>query len=223
MSPELSWPLFEREAERYQDWYATAAGQRASRAETELLDWLLAPFAGARTVLDVGCGTGHFTAWLAWRGLRPIGLDRAPSMLASFRRRHPALATVLSDAHALPLRNGAVDLVVFVTTLEFVESPPRALAEAVRVARFGIVAVALNRWSVGALSRRFGSASRGALLPHARDFSGRELRSLFAEASQTRRSRVRWRTCLLPAPLCPGPTRLPLGDIVGIAAELWSG
>lgn len=216
----MSWQLFERGAERYEDWYATPAGQRASRAETELLNGLLAPFADARTVLDVGCGTGHFTAWLARRGLRPIGLDRSPSMLASFRRRQPMLAAVLADAHALPLHDRAVDLVVFATTLEFVESPRRALAEAARVARRGIVAVALNRWSAGALSRRFGPASRRGLLPHARDFSGRELGRLVAEASAVRRSGVRWRTCLLPAPLPPGPTRLPLGDVVGVAAAL---
>jgi ubiquinone/menaquinone biosynthesis C-methylase UbiE len=138
----LSWQLFELAAERYEDWYATPAGRRASRAEKELLRWLLEPFAEARTVLDVGCGTGHFTTWLTERGLRPIGLDRAPAMLASLRRRRPALPVVLADAHALPLRDRAVDLVVFVTTLEFVASPPRALAEAVRVARLGLVVVA---------------------------------------------------------------------------------
>jgi SAM-dependent methyltransferase len=216
----LSWQLFERDAERYEEWYATAAGRRASRAETELLRWLLEPFADARTVLEVGCGTGHFTAWLAERGLRPIGLDRAPAMLASLRRRHPGLPAVLADAHALPLRDRSVDLVVFVTTLEFLTSPPRAVAEAVRVARLGLVAVALNRWSVGALSRRIGPASRGALLPHARDFSARELRSLLVEAAATRRPRVRWRTSLLPAPLPARATALPGGDVVGIAAEL---
>jgi len=219
----LSWQLFEREAERYEDWYATAAGRRASRAEKDLLRWLLEPFPAARSVLDVGCGTGHFTAWLAERGLRPIGLDRAPAMLASFRREHAGLPLVLADAHALPLGERAVDLVVFVTTLEFVASPPRALAEAARVARLGLVAVALNRWSAGALSRRVGPASHGELLSQARDFSARELRGLLAEAAATRRTRIRWRTSLLPDPLPARPLPLPLGDAVGVAVELRAG
>jgi len=216
----LSWQRFDREAERYEDWYATAAGRRVSSAETELLRWLLEPFPEARTLLDVGCGTGHFTAWLTEHGLRCVGLDRAPAMLATLRRRHPGLPAILADAHLLPLRDRAVDLVVFVTTLEFVESPPQALAEAVRVARRGVVAVALNRWSAGALSRRWGPASRGALLPHARDLSPRALYRLLAESASARRPRIRWRTSLLPAPLPAIATPLPFGDAVGIAAEL---
>jgi SAM-dependent methyltransferase len=216
----LSWQLFERRAGRYQDWYATVAGRRAFRAESQLLDWLLEPFATARTVLEVGCGTGQFTGWLAERGLRPIGLDRSPAMLASLRRLHPGLPAVLGDAHTLPLRDRAVDLVLFVTTLEFLASPPRALAEAVRVARLGLVAVALNRWSAGALSRRVGPASRGALLSHARDFSARELGGMFVDAADGRQPRVRWRTALLPAPLPSGIISLPIGDVVGIAVEL---
>jgi SAM-dependent methyltransferase len=144
-------------------------------------------------------------------------------MLAAFRRRHPTLPALLADAHALPLRARSVDLAVFVTTLEFLESPDRALAEAARVARRGIVAVALNRWSAGALSRRVGAASQGALLPRARDLSVRELRRRVAAASAGRGARVRWRCGLLPAPLPAGPSRIPFGDVVGVAAALASG
>jgi SAM-dependent methyltransferase len=216
----VTWELFEREAWRYESWYGTPRGRRVSRAETELLDWLLGPFPAARTVLDVGCGTGHFTSWLARRGRRPVGLDRAPSMLASLRRRLPTCPVVLADAAALPVRDGAVDLVVFVATLEFLDDPRRALAEAARVARRGLVVVALNRWSAGAVSRRLGPASRGALLPHGRDLSPPELRRLLGAAAAKRLARLRWRSALLPRPLPTGPTALPIGDVVGVAAEL---
>jgi ubiquinone/menaquinone biosynthesis C-methylase UbiE len=218
----VTWPFFERAAERYEDWYETPSGRRASRAETALLAWLLAGFPGAQTALEVGCGTGHFTARLAQHGLRPIGLDRAPAMLAVLRRRHPALPVLLADAEALPLRDHAVDLVVFVATLEFLADARRALAEAVRVARRGVVAVALNRWSAGGLSRRIGPASRGSLLRQARDLSQPELRRLVAEAAGPRLARLRQRGALLPRPLPAGPTRAPFGDVVGVAAELRS-
>jgi ubiquinone/menaquinone biosynthesis C-methylase UbiE len=80
------------------------------------------------------------------------GLERSPSMLAEARRRHPRLSLVLGDAHELPFRSRAVDLSVFVTTLEFLERPGVALGEAARVARRGVLIVALNRWSAGALA-----------------------------------------------------------------------
>jgi SAM-dependent methyltransferase len=216
----VTWEIFERAAERYDAWYATPRGRRASRAETELLAWLLGEFPGARSVLDVGCGTGHFTEWLARRGLWTIGLDRAPAMLAVMRRRLPQCPALLADAHALPLRDRGVDLVVLIATLEFLDDPRRALAEAARVARRGVVAVALNRWSVGALSRRVGAASRGALLSRARDLAPPTLRGHLGEAAAKRLVRMRSRSALLPQPLPARPTAIPLGDVVGVAAEL---
>jgi SAM-dependent methyltransferase len=216
----VTWRRFEREAERYEAWYDTARGRRASRGERDLLARLLADFPDARTVLDVGCGTGPFTGWLAERGLAPIGTDRSPAMLARLQRRLPRCPVLLADAHALPVRDRAVDLVLLVTTLEFLDDPRRALAEAVRVARCGLVALALNRWSPGALSRRLGPASRGALLPHARDLSPPALRRLVREAAGGRLARLRARFALLPRPFPAGSTAFPLGDIVGVAADL---
>jgi SAM-dependent methyltransferase len=141
-------------------------------------------------------------------------------MVAALRRQLPGCPTVIGDAHLLPVRDRAVDLVVFVTTLEFLEEPRRALSEAARVARRGLIALALNRWSAGAFSRRFGPASHGALLPHARDLSPPELQRFMREAAGKRLGRIRCRTALLPTPLPAGPLQTPLGDIVGVAAEL---
>jgi SAM-dependent methyltransferase len=143
-------------------------------------------------------------------------------MLAAFRRQLPRCPALLADAHALPVRDRGLDLVVFVTTLEFLDDPRRALAEAARVARRGLVAVALNRWSAGALSRRFGPASHGALLAHARDLSAPRLRRLLEEAADARGARLRCRSALLPAPFGAGPTRIPVGDVVGVAVEFHS-
>jgi SAM-dependent methyltransferase len=216
----VTWELFDREAERYEAWYATARGRRASRAETALLARLLEAFPGAQTVLDVGCGTGHFSAWLTGRGLRPIGLDRAPAMLGELRQRLPACPVVRGDAHALPVADRSVDLALLVTTLELLADPARALAEAARTARRGLIAIALNRWSAGALSRRFGRQAHGALLRHARDLSLCRMRALVEEAAGARLAGLHWRSALLPAPLPAGPTRIPLGDVIGVAAGL---
>jgi ubiquinone/menaquinone biosynthesis C-methylase UbiE len=216
----VTWQRFERAAESYEGWYETPRGRRASRGEKALLARLLEGFPSARTALDVGCGTGHFTIWLSQRGIAPIGLDRSPSMLAGLRRRMARCPVLLADAEALPLRDRAVDLVVFVTTLEFLDDARRALAQAVRVARLGVVVLALNRWSAGGLSRRVGPASRGALLRYAHDLSLPSLRRLVREAAGVRLARIRSGSALLPRPLPAGSTRLPIGDVVGVAATL---
>lgn len=141
-------------------------------------------------------------------------------MLAELRRLHPACSAILADAHALPLRTASVDLDAFVTTLEFLADPRAALAEAARVARRCVLSVALNRSSVGAMSRRIGPESRGALLAAAHDLSLPDLRGMLEAAASTRVVRLRWRSALLPAPLPARPTHLPLGDVVGVAMAL---
>lgn len=214
----VAWHLFELDPAGYEEWYATRRGQRADRAERALLERLLEPYATARSALEVGCGTGHFLRWLGGRSYRVVGVDRAPGMLAEARRRDARL--VQCDAHALPIRSGAVDLIVLVTTLEFVEEPALAVAEAVRVARQGVVAVALNRRSQGGLSRRWGRDARGSLLARARDFTLTLLRELASTAAGPRLFGLRWASALFPGGVAQAPMRVPFGDVIGIAVEL---
>jgi SAM-dependent methyltransferase len=214
------WRPFETAAARYEAWYETPRGRRAGRAERALLEAPIAEFPGAETLLEVGCGTGHFAGELGRGGLAVVGLDRSPAMLTELRRRHPGLPVVLGDAHALPFRDAAVDLALFVTTLEFLEHPVTALGEAVRVSRRGLILLALNRWSLGGLSRRLGPAGRGALLSQARDVSILSLRALVRTAAGPRLSGLRWTSALWPDGLWAWRVPVPLGDVIGIAARL---
>jgi 2-polyprenyl-3-methyl-5-hydroxy-6-metoxy-1,4-benzoquinol methylase len=38
-------------------------------------------------VVELGCGTAYFSAWLAKRGARPVGVDITPAQLATARQR----------------------------------------------------------------------------------------------------------------------------------------
>jgi ubiquinone/menaquinone biosynthesis C-methylase UbiE len=215
-----TWQPFERDAASYEGWYATPRGRRADLAERALLAHLLAPFAAAQSVLEVGCGTGHFTRWLADRLPHVVGLDRALAMLVEARRNDPSLPLVQGDAHDLPIGGRAVDLSVFVTTLEFVDHPAVALAEAVRVSRRGVLVVALNRWSLGGFSRRWGADARRPLLGRARDFTLASLRALASGAAGPRLRAVRWAGGLFPADLVTMPVPAPFGGVIGITVEL---
>jgi len=216
----VPWEIFEQAADRYDAWYETPRGQRAERAERALLDWLLGHVADARSLLDVGCGTGRFTAWLAGRPLQVFGLDRSPAMLAAMRQRHGRIPAILGDAHRLPLRAGAVDLTLLLATLEFLEEPMVAVAETVRVSRRGVLLVVLNRWSLGGLSRRFGPQARGSLLAQARDPTIFTLRAMVRRAAGPRLRALSWASTLLPDGLWTARTMLPVGDVLGMAVVL---
>ncbi|TDX22974.1 malonyl-CoA O-methyltransferase [Modicisalibacter xianhensis] len=82
----------------------------AQQAMGELLWRRLPPRAG--TVLDLGCGPGHWTARLSQHYQRcAIGLDLAPGMLIEAQRRHGRQGYWLcGDATALPLKNHSIEL-----------------------------------------------------------------------------------------------------------------
>jgi SAM-dependent methyltransferase len=201
-------------AGRYEAWYA-GKGRRADVLEKELLGQLLDRFPDARSVLEVGCGTGHFTRWLAERGLDAVGVDISERMLEEARRRGGP-RYLHGDALSLPFADRSIDVTALITTLEFLPDPPRALAEAVRVARQGVLLGVLNRWSLLALRYRL---SGKAMWRSARFFGPWELARMARDAAGRRTRTVHWRTTLWPI---PGARDLPLpwGGFIGMAVQL---
>jgi ubiquinone/menaquinone biosynthesis C-methylase UbiE len=201
-------------AASYEDWYV-GAGRRAARLEKALLSKLLTDFAGARSALEVGCGTGHFTRWLERRGLQVTGVDTSPAMLAQARRRGSATC-VLGDALALPFAPLTFDIAFLITTLEFVARPLHALSEAVRVARRGVIVGVLNRHSLLGWHRRHSSAP---VWQAAQQLTVRQHVQLLRQAAGSRAAEVHWRTTLWPLPGL-GALPLPWGGFIGLALKL---
>lgn len=211
---------FDSASSTYESWYEGSQGQRAERAERRLLTWLLEPFPAACRIVEIGSGTGRFTEWLTERGFSVIALDSSRAMVEEMRglgRNEPA---IIADAHRVPIRGRGVDLSVFVTTLEFLEDPEVALRQAVRVASQGIVVLALHRWSMGGLSRRWGPRAHSMLRARARDYSVLELVRQVKSASGPRLRELRWSSSLFPGPLHWLRSHIALGDVVGVAATL---
>ena len=197
----------------YEAWYRTR-GRRADRLEKALLARLLAHFPGARTLLEVGCGTGHFARWFGEQGLRVTGLDLSQAMLAEAARLGSP-PCVRGDAVAPPFPPGGFDLVALVTTLEFVAEPAWTLEAALRVARQGVILGVLNR------SSRLGHQLQGRGGPvwgAARLYTPNELVRLVHRAAAGREIALHWQTTLWP--LWPGALPLPWGGFVAMAITL---
>lgn len=79
--------LFDQEASTYDNWYNTPLGSFVDRLEKELIAKSAQPQAGEKA-LDLGCGTGIFTIWLAKQGLDVTGIDLSSEMLAKAREKH---------------------------------------------------------------------------------------------------------------------------------------
>jgi ubiquinone/menaquinone biosynthesis C-methylase UbiE len=94
------------------------------------VDWMIP--AGARSVLDLGAGTGKLTRALVERGLDVLAVDPSTEMLAVLSRVVPGATTLVGEAEALPVADGSVDAVTAAQAWHWVD-PDRAGAEVARV------------------------------------------------------------------------------------------
>ena len=60
-------------------------------------------------LLDLGCGAGQDSRYLAKRGHRVIGLDRTMPLLQFAKRRAPSVPFLLADIRSLPIQAGSID------------------------------------------------------------------------------------------------------------------
>jgi ubiquinone/menaquinone biosynthesis C-methylase UbiE len=201
-------------AATYEGWYS-GRGRRADLLEKRLLEKLLADFPQSRNALEIGCGTGHFTRWLAARSLEVTGLDISAPMLSEARKLD-GIRYLEGDALNLPFDDRSFDLALLITTLEFVGDPFRALTEALRVARHGVVLGVLNRVSLLTLEYR---RSKKPIWKSARFFSPWELIRLVRTTAGRRFCGVRWRTTIWPIPWVTD-LPLPCGGFIGLAVHL---
>ena len=116
------------------DWYDTEFQPAPLESETwELLTRLLGEPSGA--LLDVGCGTGTYTAALAERGWDVTGLDVSEDMLR--RAEAKGVHAVHADAASLPFEEASFDAATSVFTHTDVDDFAGLLREVVRVLRPG--------------------------------------------------------------------------------------
>jgi len=67
---------------------------------------------GIGRIVDVGCGPGHVTRYLAERGAVVEGLDLSPAMIEIATAAHPGLAFRVGDMFALPYADASLTGVV---------------------------------------------------------------------------------------------------------------
>ena len=120
-------------------------------------------------VVELGCGTAYFSAWLAKRGARPVGVDPTPAQLATARRMQAETGIefplVEASAEAVPLPDASFDLAVSEYGASLWADPERWLAEAARLLRPGGRLVFLTNSTLVVLCSPGHRRSRGALAP----------------------------------------------------------
>jgi 2-polyprenyl-3-methyl-5-hydroxy-6-metoxy-1,4-benzoquinol methylase len=95
----------------------------------------LAQFASEKDVLDVGCGTGYGTAYLAENAKSIVGIDISKQALRWARKHYPVTDFIEMDVQQLRFANNTFDLIVSSENFEHLPNQEKHLDELARVLR----------------------------------------------------------------------------------------
>lgn len=217
-------------AQHYEQWYEVGEGHRTDLLEKELLGQLLDGLSDAQSLLEIGCGTGHFTRYFATFFPSVVGLDISSAMLKEARRlnvEHPdaigadrRIPYLMGDALRLPFSDASFDVVALITTLEFLNNPQQALKEAERVARRGLILGVLNAHSLMGIVRRLEGLKKTTIFNHAHFYSVGELSKLVRKSLSHRKNKLFWRTTLFPKLVPLKGSAFPFGGFIGMRVVL---
>ena len=96
---------------------------------------------GGLDTIELGCGSGYVSAWLARRGARPVGIDLAENQLATARALQDEhdlhFPLIQCSAEAVPLADASFDLAISEYGAAIWCDPYRWIPEAARPLRRG--------------------------------------------------------------------------------------
>jgi len=124
-------------AHEYENWYATDEGQANDLVQKQDVSELLWPVRDFKRLLDVGCGTGHWSRFFRSLGYEVHGIDVSEKMITVARESVPECKFDVADACVLPFADASFDIVASMAALEFIPDPAAAVKEMARCTRPG--------------------------------------------------------------------------------------
>ncbi|MCP4642209.1 MAG: class I SAM-dependent methyltransferase [bacterium] len=167
-------------ARDYDRWYETARGMAHDNQQKALVRRILPHPTGHAALLDVGCGTGHWSRFYASLGFNVTGVDVSRPMLQQACTHDGGdCSFARADGYCLPFADATFDVVSAMAAVEFATCAETIVAEMFRCVREGgaVIVGTLNR--LAPLNRNRVEDGKEPYLS-ARMFSPAELRGLLA-------------------------------------------
>ena len=135
--------------DRWAAGYAAAGLRNWAEAEPSWGIWAVAetqagvfpPDLEGRDSIELGCGTGYVSAWLARRGARPVGLDNSAAQLATARQLQDRFGLrfplIHASAEQAPFADASFDLAISEYGASIWCDPYAWIPEAARLLRPG--------------------------------------------------------------------------------------
>jgi len=202
---------FDVMADKYDKWYETAEGTMYDRLEKKAVSRYLRQDAQGRKLLEVGCGTGHWSRFFSYCGFAVTGVDVSEPMIKIAQSKNIANTSFqIADGHSLPFEDNSFDVTAAITTLEFAGNAELVLREMVRCTRKPSGRLLIGVLNALARLNRNRQENPESLYAEARLFSPDQLKKLLSKYGKTK---------VCTAGFIPGQKRLlplsPFIDVVG--------
>jgi len=196
--------------------------KRADRLEKVLLRKLLDTLEPTKSLLEIGCGTAHFTGWFESIGLECYGLDLSDVMLKEAKKLWLEGMLLQGESSFLPFKTNSFDIVVFIACMIYMPDPIKVIREAVRVARGGIIFGLINKWSLPTLRRIIQvKMGKNPYYKNAKFYSILDMKRMLKDALGDGYTTPYWSTTVFPKLFGEVQSSLfPFGAFLGIAVKL---
>jgi ubiquinone/menaquinone biosynthesis C-methylase UbiE len=128
--------LLSEVAQDYDAYYQTEFGKNVDNLEKDTLKDLLNEMPCGE-MLELGCGTGHWTEFFIELGFKVTALDNSKPMLEYAFRKKLDATFIEGNAQDIPFENESFQMISSVTMLEFVDDQEQVLKEIFRVLKPG--------------------------------------------------------------------------------------
>lgn len=216
-----AWYFDEETVKTYESYYQEKY-KRADRLEKTLLKKLLESLGHAESLLEVGCGTAHFTRWFESLGLECYGLDLSNLMLKEAKELWLGDRLLRGESSFLPFKSNSFDVVAFIACMQYMPHPVKVICEAVRVARKGIIFGLMNRWSLPTVRRIIQvKMGKNPYYKNAKFYSILDMKQMLKDTLGDKYVIPFWSTTVFPRIFRDVQSALiPFGAFLGIAVKL---
>ena len=121
----------------YDDWYSTPEGLAHDIVQKRDVCSLLPPAGDSQQLLDVGCGTGHWSRFFSSMGYDVQGIDISEEMIGAAQLNTGACGFDVGNACDLPFPDASFDITTSITALEFIPDQAAAVNEMARCTKPG--------------------------------------------------------------------------------------
>lgn len=173
-------------ADVYDLWYESAEGAMYDRMEKKAISRFLPQNVQGMKLLEIGCGTGHWSRFFSENGFEVSGIDISEHMIERAQSKGvPNAMFQIADGQSLPFRDGSFDVAAAIATLEFVADAESVVQEMARCTRKPGGRLLIGTLNLLAGFNRERQQDLESLYAKARLFSPEQMKQLLDPYAQT--------------------------------------